>query len=193
MKNCQNRGAICTREGCKRGAIVGLYQLWVATNPCRCGYYGDAKRQCTCSESDRKRYAGKVSGPLLDRFDIHVSMQRIDYEDISSFAEEERTSGEMRAEVVRAADIQRKRYEGLGIRSNSQLSPNQIREFCVLDADGQQLMRDAFVKWKLSARSYHRILKVARTVADLDGCEHIKRDHLLEALGYRQPDHYFKG
>ena len=169
------------------------FMLVAAMNPCRCGYYGDAKRQCTCSESDRKRYAGKVSGPLLDRFDIHVSMQRIDYEDISSFAEEERTSGEMRAEVVRAADIQRKRYEGIGIRSNSQLSPNQIREFCVLDAEGQQLMRDAFVKWKLSARSYHRILKVARTVADLDGCEHIKRDHLLEALGYRQPDHYFKG
>lgn len=169
------------------------FMLVAAMNPCRCGYYGDAKRQCTCSESDRKRYAGKVSGPLLDRFDIHVSMQRIDYEDISSFAEEERTSEEMRAEVVRAADIQRKRYEGIGIRSNSQLSPNQIREFCVLDAEGQQLMRDAFVKWKLSARSYHRILKVARTVADLDGCEHIKRDHLLEALGYRQPDHYFKG
>ena len=192
MKNGSNRGAKCPVEGCKRGAIVGLYQLWVTTNPCRCGYYGDTKRQCSCSESDRKRYAGKVSGPLLDRIDIHVVMERIDFEDISLSEEKSVTSEQMRAQVIAATDIQKARYRELGINSNSQLTPNLIKEFCSLDDEGQQLMRDAFIKWKLSARSYHRVLKVARTAADLDGSENIRRNHLLEALSYRQPDHYFK-
>ena len=169
------------------------FMLVAAMNPCRCGYYGDAKRQCTCTESDRRRYVGKISGPLLDRFDIHVSMERIDYEDISAFEGGGRTSEELRDEVILASEIQRDRYKDLGISSNSQLTPNLIKEYCVLDEDGQQLMRDAFIKWKLSARSYHRILKVARTVADLEGCEQIGRAHLLEALSYRQTDHYFKG
>lgn len=169
------------------------FMLIGAMNPCRCGNYGDAKRQCTCSESSRKRYISKVSGPLLDRFDIHVSMERIDFEDISALEGGGRTSAQIREEVIKAAEIQRKRYEGLGISCNSQLTPSLIKEFCRLDDGGRQLIRDAFIKWKLSARSYHRILKVARTIADLDGSENIERVHLLEALSYRQPDNYFKG
>ena len=169
------------------------FMLVAAMNPCRCGYYGDAKRQCTCSESDRKRYMARVSGPLLDRFDIHVSMERVDFEDISALEGSGRTSAQIREEVIRAAEVQRRRYEGLGISCNSQLTANLIKEYCRLDDDGQQLLRDAFIKWKLSARSYHRILKVARTIADLEGSEDIGRVHLLEALSYRQSDHYFKG
>lgn len=169
------------------------FMLVAAMNPCRCGYFGDSKRRCTCSESDRKRYVGKVSGPLLDRFDIHVSMERIEFEDISSGEAGGRKSADIRQEVIRAAEIQRLRYEGRGISSNSQLTPDLMKEFCSLDDEGQQLLKDAFIKWKLSARSYHRILKVARTIADLDGSSNIQRVHLLEALSYRQPDAYFKG
>lgn len=168
------------------------FMLVAAMNPCRCGYYGDSRRQCTCTESDRRRYVGKVSGPLLDRIDIHVSMERIDFDEIAQTPESAVTSDELRESVTRAVDIQRKRYEGLGIRYNSQLTPSLIKRFCALSEDDQQLMKDAFIKWKLSARSYHRILRVARTIADMDESENIERKHILEALSYRQSDRYFK-
>ena len=168
------------------------FMLVAAMNPCRCGFWGDSTRQCKCTETDRRRYVGKVSGPLLDRIDIHVSMGRIDFEEMDSVPEKTVSSRELRDGVVRAMEIQRTRYEGYGIRYNSQLTPNLIRCFCPLDDECRQLMKDAFIKWKLSARSYHRILRVARTIADLDGSENIGRVHILEALSYRQSDKYFK-
>lgn len=168
------------------------FMLVAAMNPCRCGYWGDSTHKCKCTETERKRYVGKVSGPLLDRIDIHVSMGRVDFEDIDGIPEKTVTSEELRRGVVKAMEIQRKRYEAMDISYNSQLTPGLIKVFCPLDDECRQLMKDAFIKWKLSARSYHRILRVARTIADLDGSENIGRVHILEALSYRQSDKYFK-
>lgn len=168
------------------------FMLVAAMNPCRCGYFGDSGRQCGCTESERKRYVGKISGPLLDRIDIHISMERVDFDEIANAPSRSVTSAELRQGVIKAVEIQRMRYEGLGINCNSQLTPKLIKRFCALDKESEELMKAAFVKWKLSARSYHRILRVARTVADLEGCENIGKNHLLEALSYRQSSKYFR-
>lgn len=168
--------------------------LVAAMNPCRCGYYGDPVKTCTCSESDRQRYIGKVSGPLLDRIDLHISMERIVYKDISLENNNQcgKTSAQLRAEAIVAHQMQKRRYAELPIDYNAQLSPRQIKEYCVLDKGCSALLEEAFSLWNLSARSYHRILKVARTAADLAGSQTINEEHILEALSYRIPDRFFK-
>ncbi|HPX70577.1 MAG TPA: YifB family Mg chelatase-like AAA ATPase [Bacillota bacterium] len=163
------------------------FMLIAAMNPCRCGYYGDPVRPCTCTASDRQRYAGKLSGPLLDRIDIHISMGRVDYDDIAAHETHPGTdSARLREGVMRAVEVQRRRYRGLDISCNSQLTPDMIRRFCRLNDVCSSLMREAFSKWRLSARSYHRILRVARTVADIEEIEEIQEEHILEAISYRQ-------
>lgn len=168
--------------------------LVAAMNPCRCGYYGDPVKICTCNESDRRRYIGKVSGPLLDRIDLHISMERVVYQDISMESNGAcgKTSAQLRAEAVIAHQMQQARYEGLSIDYNAQLSSRQIKKYCVLDKGCTALLENAFSLWNLSARSYHRILKVARTVADLAASQTIKEEHILEALSYRMPDRFLK-
>jgi magnesium chelatase family protein len=168
--------------------------LVAAMNPCRCGYYGDPVKVCTCNESDRQRYIGKISGPLLDRIDLHISMERVVYKDISMENNEVngKTSQEMRAEAIVAYNIQKQRYEKLPITYNAQLSPRQIKKYCVLNKGCATLLEEAFSLWSLSARSYHRILKVSRTIADLAESQAIKEEHVLEALSYRMPDRFLK-
>lgn len=169
------------------------FMLVAAMNPCRCGYYGDPVKQCSCTESDRIRYISKLSGPLLDRIDMHIAMERIVYQDISAenIGECANTAA-LRKKVVSASKIQRERYIKHGIIGNSQLTPQLIKKYCRLDESGQNIMEAAFSKWHMSARSYHRILRLSRTVADLDASENIKDFHVLEALSYRMPDKYFK-
>lgn len=166
------------------------FVLVAAMNPCRCGYYGDPVKPCTCTETDRQKYAGKVSGPLLDRIDLHIGMERMVYGDIDAECEAMagRSSRDLRNEVEEANMRQKQRYRSLSIEFNSQLPPDKIGTFCRLNDACRKLVKDAFSRWSLSARAYHRLLRVARTVADLSGSASIKEDHILEALGYRVPD-----
>ena len=162
------------------------FMLVASMNPCPCGYFGSEK-ECRCSEESIKKYLSKISGPLLDRIDIQVEVNSVKYENLNSDVEEE-CSEIIKERVNNARNIQKKRYEGLGIYSNSELTPKLIEEFCKLDNSGKKIMEIAFSKLGLSARAYTRILKVARTIADLENSEEIQNKHLLEAIQYRSLD-----
>ena len=162
------------------------FMLVASMNPCPCGFYGSDK-ECKCSDEAIKRYLGKISGPLLDRIDIQVEVGSVKYESLNSDIKEE-SSVDIQKRVNNAREIQLKRYEGLGIYSNSELSPSMIQKYCQLDDTGKRILKQAFDKLGLSARAYGRILKVARTIADLDESERILEKHLLEAVQYRSLD-----
>ncbi len=165
------------------------FMLVAAMNPCRCGYYGDPLHRCVCTDTDRQKYIGRVSGPLLDRIDLHIITQRPSYEDLHS-EEKSIDSKSLRDGVIRATEIQAERYKNLSINYNSELTPSLIKEFCILGCEAQQILENAFSKWHLSARSYHRIIKLSRTIADLDDSQSIQTKHVLEALNYRMPEKY---
>jgi len=174
------------------------FQLIEAMNPCPCGYYGDSQKPCTCAPVVVTKYQKRISGPLLDRIDIHIEVPRVDYEKLSGDRVGE-TSESIRARLQAARDIQTKRYYSASTMSsirnsntelwsivcNADMRIGGIRKFCKLQDEGQSLMRSARSQLNLSARAYHRILKLARTIADLAGCEQIQSVHLAEALQYR--------
>jgi magnesium chelatase family protein len=163
------------------------FQLIAAMNPCPCGYYGDSLKPCTCAHALVTKYQKRISGPLLDRIDIHIEVPRVDYEKLSGDRVGE-TSEAIRARVQSARDLQNKRFSNNGsseIVCNADMRVGEIRQFCRLQEEGQRLMRAAMTQLNLSARAYHRILKLARTIADLAGCEEIGSVHLAEALQYR--------
>ena len=164
------------------------FMLVAAMNPCRCGYYGDPVRQCSCSQSDRKRYIGRVSGPFLDRIDLQISVERVVYDDLSRTEVPSVCTAQLREGVERAVRAQQERYKDQKVKYNSQLTPAMTESWCMPDAAGEKLLRDAFSRWDLSARSYHRLLRLSRTVADLEGSDTVKEEHVLEALQYRFPD-----
>ena len=152
---------------------------------CPCGYYGDPVKECTCSNSTISRYQKKISGPLLDRIDIHVEVPRVDYDKLSDNRLGE-TSAAIRARVEAARKRQRERFvDTPGVTCNGEMRPAEIREYCELDAAGQSLIKAAMRQLHLSARAYHRILKLSRTIADLAGSERIEAAHLAEAVQYR--------
>lgn len=163
--------------------------MFVASmNPCPCGYYGDPTHHCVCSPGQIQRYMNKISGPLLDRIDIQVEITPVPFDDISKSAPGE-PSEIIRERVIRARHIQEKRYEGVkGIHCNAQMTERMIHQYAEPDTDGIELLRMAMKRLSLSARAYNRILKVARTIADLDGSEYIQTAHLAEAIGYRNLD-----
>lgn len=165
------------------------FMMVASMNPCPCGFYGTDK-ECKCSESAIKSYLGKISGPLLDRIDIQVEVSSVKYDSLNS-EEKEESSVEIQKRVNKARKIQLKRYEGLGIYSNSELTPSLTQKFCMIDNSGKIILKRAFEKLGLSARAYERILKVARTIADLDESEKILDKHLLEAIQYRSLDKKF--
>ena len=193
-------GQITIARAGGRCTYPARFMLVAAMNPCRCGYYGDPVRQCTCNESDRKKYAGRVSGPLLDRIDMHVAVERIAYDEIrgglqaakAKCTEPPVSSAVLREGVMRAVAMQKERYDGLKIANNARLTPRQTEEYCPLDRACAKVMESAFRRYHLSARSYHRILRTARTVADLAGSDAICEEHLLEALSYRMPERFFE-
>ncbi len=155
--------------------------------PCPCGYYGDSQKPCTCAQGLVTKYQKRISGPLLDRIDIHIEVPRVDYEKLSGDRLGE-TSEAIRARVQAARDIQNNRFSTNGssdIVCNADMRVGEIRQFCALQAEGQSLMRSAMTQLNLSARAYHRILKLSRTIADLAGSEDIQSTHLAEALQYR--------
>ena len=164
------------------------FTLVASMNPCPCGYFGSA-RECKCSPQMIQRYVGKISGPLMDRIDIHIDVPAVAFNELRGRGTEPaEPSEQIRARVIRARDIQLARFNGDGVYSNSAMTPAQIRKHCTLDAAGESLLERAMQKQGLSARAHDRILKVARTIADLDGCESIGPAHLSEAINYRSLD-----
>ncbi len=161
--------------------------LVAAMNPCPCGYYGHPTRPCTCSPQAVQRYLGKVSGPLLDRIDLHIEVPPVEYDQLASRQPGE-SSAAIRQRVNAARDIQRQRFAGTGVTSNARIPTSRLRDFCPLTDGAGTLLRGAFEHLGLSARAYDRLLKVARTIADLDGAEVIDTPHIAEAVQYRSLD-----
>lgn len=166
--------------------------LIAAMNPCPCGYFGHPQKKCTCSQSQVLRYLSRVSGPMLDRIDIHVEVPPIDYESLKTTGKEE-TSADIRARVNRARAIQTRRYQSDGITCNARLTPAMLERYCVLTPEAEQTLKKVFDSMGLSGRAYDRILKVARTVADLAGEEKISASHILQAVQFRSLDRKYWG
>jgi magnesium chelatase family protein len=165
------------------------FMLAAAMNPCPCGFYNDPVRECRCTPPQIQRYIGRVSGPLLDRIDIHVDVPAVRFKELSdSGAPEGETSAEVRARVVAARARQLERLRDGHIFSNAQMTPRLIRRHCRLDAEGERLLEQAMTRQGLSARAYDRILKLSRTIADLDACDEIRPHHVAEAVGFRSLD-----
>lgn len=156
-------------------------------NPCPCGYYGDDTKPCTCSLSAVHRYQQRISGPLMDRIDIHLEMTRVPFQKLASLEAGE-CSQAIRSRVEAARQVQERRFRTWGkpgVLVNGDMGPAEVQEFCAIDEAGRNLMRAAMQQMNLSARAYHRILKLGRTIADLAGEEKIQVHHLAEALQYR--------
>ena len=160
------------------------FMLIAAINPCPCGYYPN-RNKCRCSEGQIKNYIGKLSGPILDRIDICVQTEPLEYDNLKAIETHNESSSSMREKIKVARDIQSKRFKGTSIRFNSEMTVKEIRKYCVIDKKDEVFLEKAFKSFNLSARSYHKVLRVARTIADLDESENILKKHLLEALNYR--------
>ncbi|HNY58771.1 MAG: YifB family Mg chelatase-like AAA ATPase [Bacteroidales bacterium] len=164
------------------------FMLIAAMNPCPCGYYNHPDHECVCGPGVVQKYLNKISGPLLDRIDIHVEVVPVPFRELSE-ARSAEPSADVRQRVIKARQIQEKRYsKNKGIHCNAQITSKMLREICKIDSVGQELLKNAMEKLNLSARAYDRILKVSRTIADLDGSEKIKPEHLAEAIQYRSLD-----
>lgn len=164
------------------------FMLVASMNPCPCGYFNHPEKECVCAPGMVQKYLSKVSGPLLDRIDIHIEVTPVNFEQLTDSRKSE-LSKNIRERVIRARDIQSKRFENnKEIYSNAQMSSTQVREVCQINTIAQNLLKTAMNKLQLSARAYDRILKVARTISDLAGSEEIKTEHLAEAIQYRSLD-----
>lgn len=165
-------------------------KMVVTMNPCKCGFYPDMNR-CTCTAAEVHRYLGKISQPLLDRMDISIEAEELAYGQLVSGGENEPSSA-VRERVMRAHEVQKERYRGTGIHFNSDLTVEGIREYCALGEEENQMLEKAFKKLHMSARGYHRLLKVARTIADMEGSSRILCTHIGEAVCYRSVENRFR-
>ena len=163
------------------------FTLICAMNPCKCGYAGFDDLRCKCTDNAIKKYWKKISGPLLDRIDLQIAVNMVEYSDLERKGTS-KSSAEMADEVSKARLIQQKRYEGTGVNCNAQLTSSLIQKYCILDDEAKELLEMAFDRLSLSARGYDKILKIARTIADLDGSDDITADHISEAIEYRDFD-----
>ena len=156
-----------------------------AMNPCPCGFLGDTEKQCTCTEAQIQRYRAKLSGPLLDRIDLIIEVPRLTTDELINTTVESEPSAKIRERVVAARKLQAKRYEKEGILTNSELTAEMVKKYCQLDEDSTRILKLAAQKYQLSGRKYNRVLKIARTIADLAQSENITSVHLTQALQYR--------
>jgi magnesium chelatase family protein len=164
------------------------FMLIASMNPCPCGFHNHPEKECMCSPGMVQKYLNRISGPLLDRIDIHIEVVPVKYDKLSDTRKVE-TSESIRERVVRARAIQAERFTGLkGVYTNAQMTSSMQRRYCYLDENGSRLLKTAMDIRGLSARAYDRILKVARTIADLDGSESIRSEHISEAINYRNLD-----
>lgn len=168
------------------------FMFIASMNPCPCGYYGSQEKNCTCSDEQIKKYINKISGPLLDRIDLHIEVNQVKYENLNNKACS-LSSSQIREKVNMARKVQYERYKKYGIFSNSDLTPTLIEKYCSLDNNSKKILKSAFEKFGLSVRAYTRILKVARTIADLDSSKNIQTYHLAEAIQYRNLDRKYWG
>ncbi len=182
-------GVITVARNAQTVAYPANFILVASMNPCPCGYYGSTTHECKCTPSAIHRYLNKISGPLLDRIDLHIEVDSINYEDLTQYELEE-PSAEIKKRVNAARAIQLERFKGSDSKtySNAKMGEKEFKKYCSLDANCTKLLETAFKKLNLSARAYNRILKVARTIADLDGKQNIEQKHLLEAIQYRSLD-----
>jgi len=163
------------------------FMLVTSMNPCPCGFYNHPQKECVCAPGTVQKYLNRISGPLLDRIDIHVEVVPVAYGELSSERVSEKSES-VRERVIKAREIQAKRFEGSGIYCNAQMSSKQLKTYCKIDEAGHTLLKTAMEKLNLSARAYDRILKVSRTIADLAASENIGNQHLAEAINYRSLD-----
>lgn len=163
------------------------FMFIASMNPCPCGYYGSSEKECVCKIEQIQRYIHKISGPLLDRIDIHIEVETVKYQKLENNTLIE-SSSKIKERVNSARSIQLERYKSLNIFSNSELTPSLIEKYCKLTPDSKRILEMAFNKLGLSARAYNRILKVSRTIADLDNSSTINTSHLAEAIQYRNLD-----
>lgn len=161
------------------------FMLLGAMNPCPCGFLGDKEKQCTCTDSQIQRYRNKLSGPLLDRIDLVINVPRLTTDELVNTKTESESSSKIRERVIKARKIQAQRYQDDGILTNSELSADLIKKYCKLDSSSEEIIKIAAQKYQLSGRRYNRILKIARTIADLNGSTDVKTEHLTQALQYR--------
>ena len=159
-------------------------KMAVTMNPCRCGWYGHPDRKCTCSERQVESYMRRISGPLLDRIDLHIEVPSVDY-DAMRRKDTPESSRDIQARVNAARRLQQQRYAGTEVSCNAYMTPPMIGKYCVLDEKSEKIMRSAFDRLGLTGRSHDRILRVARTIADMDGAENIQPEHIAEAIQYR--------
>jgi magnesium chelatase family protein len=166
------------------------FMLAAAMNPCPCGFWNDPTRECRCTPLQIQRYVGRISGPLLDRIDIHIDVPAVRFKELAATdaSSDAESSVSIRQRVMQARDRQRERFKDEGIFSNANMSPRLIRRYCRIDAEGEQLLESAMARLGLSARAYDRILKVSRTIADIEGAESVRAPHVAEAVGYRSLD-----
>ena len=162
------------------------FLLVCATNPCPCGNFLNPQKECTCSEKKIHDYLQKASAPMLDRIDIFIETTPIPYDDLTNTNVEELSSEKLKQGVDIAIEIQNHRFKNMDINYNSQMSPKDIDKFCKLDSDAEKLTQMFFKSAKLTARSYHRLLKVSRTIADMQSSENIKQNHIAEAINFRK-------
>lgn len=193
MRQPLEDGVITISRANQNITFPARFMLLAALNPCPCGYAGDTQKQCSCSDLQIARYLQRLSGPLLDRIDIHLEVPRLkDSELLSRQVEGSETSEIIRERVIRARQLQVARFEGLGTHCNAEMTPQQIQQFCSLDAAGQGVMQKAIQRLHLSARTFDRILRLSRTIADLSGSERVHACHIAEALQYRAVDKLYR-
>jgi len=180
-------GLICVSRINKSFTFPASFTLVAAMNPCQCGFLSDPRKACHCSTTQIARYRSKISGPLLDRIDIHIEVPATKYQDLSSNLPAE-TSAQIKGRVNKARVVQRERFNDEGIFNNAQMSHKQVRKYCTLGKEESELLKMAMTELGLSARAYDKILRVSRTIADLAGAEQIKTEHLSEAIQYRSLD-----
>jgi magnesium chelatase family protein len=180
-------GSVTIARALTSTTFPASFLLVASMNPCPCGYLGDTRHQCKCSPPQIERYMGRISGPLLDRIDLHIEVPAVPFQELSAAADGNSSAG-MREQVNAARRVQRARFGSDGHRLNAQMSGRQLRKYCALDEAGKGMLKEAMESLGLSARAHDRILRVARTIADLEGGGDIKEGHVTEAIGYRSLD-----
>ncbi len=180
-------GSVTISRALASTTFPASFLLVASMNPCPCGYLGDTRHQCKCSPVQIERYMGRISGPLLDRIDLHIEVPAVPFQELSAQADGTSSAG-MREQVDRARRVQRQRFGADSHRLNAQMSSRQMRKFCALDEAGKALLKQAMEDLGLSARAHDRILRVARTIADLEGSADLQQGHVTEAIGYRSLD-----
>jgi len=194
MRQPLEDGTVCIARASMSLTFPARFMLAAAMNPCPCGYFNDRSRECHCTQAMIQRYMAKISGPLLDRIDIHIDVPAVNYKEMRSGTEPE-NSAAIRDRVMRAREIQLRRFASSGSKGrlycNAQMAPRHIRAFCELSPDCERLLERAMTQQGLTARAHDRILKVARTIADLEGAQAIDPKHIAEAIQYRTLDRTF--